>query len=451
MTFTFKIDLPYPLDIVYKWHQRPGAVQRLTPPWVRIRHYESTAGLENDSIVTLKCTVKGLPQAWKVQHFGVLPPFCFSDQALKSPFHSWTHHHRFYPNSESSCTVEDTIHCNFFRYTRLDRFLKRWVKKELETLFRYRHATLQQDLNMLLMHKSGPLKIVITGASGFIGNPLSFYLSTQGYDVKALKYTENPQPGGWNPYKGFIDRDLLEGCDAIIHLAGQTPACFWTPKQKKSIYESHVRGTQFLCSTLKNLRNPPKTLLAASGIGIYGCNPEGIITENSEIQTDSFLGNVAYQTEAATAEAAHSGIRIVHLRLGAVLSSAGGMLGKLLPLFKCGLGAKIGDGHQMISWIGLEDVLRIINFCLHHPQLSGPINIVSPHSISNELFTKTTATHLNRKSRFTLPKPLLRFVAGQMADELLLANQSVIPQKLLNCKYSFLHPTLKSVLKHTTP
>lgn len=298
-----------------------------------------------------------------------------------------------------------------------------------------------------------PIKsILIAGASGFIGKALQPFLESNDYIVHGMNRTQPKSPYYWNP-PYTINSDSFKNIDAIINLAGSPVICRWTNPHKHNIYHSRVQTTQFLCKTLASLEKKPSVLINASAIGIYGVNREESVTENSpppSPDNQGFLYKVCHDWEAATLPAKEASIRVINLRIGIVIHPSGGMLAKSIPLFKLYLGSLLGNGSQYFSWIVLLDLLRIFHFCLTHPSLNGPINATSPFPISNKVFTHALANALKRKA-FLPPVPsfLLKSLLGkQMAQETVLSNLHVIPQKLLDSGFEFYYPTLPEALQH---
>ena len=290
------------------------------------------------------------------------------------------------------------------------------------------------------------MKIVVTGASGFVGSALVSTLSAAGHSLVQLK-----RPNQWNPETRLIDSTAFRGVDAVVHLAGENIASGrWTAARKQRIRDSRVKGTKLIAETVGQLDRPPQVLVSASAIGYYGDRGSEILREESPAG-DGFLSEVCRQWEAATDAATRKGIRVVHLRTGLVLGGGGGALSKMLLPFKLGLGGKIGSGEQFWSWIALEDVCAAIVHCIQAAGLHGPVNIVSPSPITNLEFTKTLGRVLGRPTVFPMPAFAARLAFGEMADALLLASQRVEPAKLVGSRFVFrykeLEPALQRALK----
>jgi len=292
------------------------------------------------------------------------------------------------------------------------------------------------------------MKYLVSGASGLIGSALVGPLTADGHQVTRL--TRSGGGAGsvrWDPATGVADRAAIEGHDAVVHLAGENIAGRWTAAKKRRISESRIAGTRSLCASLISLKQPPRALVCASAIGYYGDRGDEVLNESSPPGT-GFLPEVCRQWEEAAGLAAAHGIRVVHLRFGVVLSRRGGALAKMLTPFRLGLGGRIGDGAQFMSWIAIDDVVGAIRHALTRDDLSGPANAVSPAPVTNREFTAKLARVVSRPAVFPMPATAARLVFGEMADALLLASARVAPAKLLSTGYVFLHPTLEEALRH---
>ncbi len=294
------------------------------------------------------------------------------------------------------------------------------------------------------------MKVIVSGASGLIGNALIPVLTAAGHSVQPLVRRGNSSTGEitWDPEAGTIDKKGIDGADVVIHLAGESIAeGKWTPEKKERIKESRVKGTTLLAGTLAGLDNPPSALIAASAIGYYGDRGEEILKEDSG-SGQGFLPLVCEAWEASTAPASEKGIRVVNLRIGIVLSPKGGALAKMLLPFKLGAGGKLGSGNQYMSWIALDDVIGVIHFAITTDALQGPVNTVSPNPVTNQEFTKTLGKVLMRPTIFPAPAFALRAAMGELADALLLASTRVHPSKLIGASYPFQYPELEGALRH---
>ena len=295
-------------------------------------------------------------------------------------------------------------------------------------------------------------KILISGASGLIGTSLIRASGANQISVTRLvrkSRPESPQQICWSPQSSpaMADASPLEGFDAVIHLSGANIGAHrWTAAYKREIVESRVQSTHALAQLLAGLKNPPRAFLCASATGIYGNRGDEILTESSA-PGSGFLAETCVQWEAAAQPAKDAGIRVVHLRFGAGLSLEGGALAKLLPIFRMGLGGKLGSGKQWMSWMSLPDVVSAIFHIIQEAQLSGPVNMVSPILVTNAEFTRTLANVLHRPAIFPVPAFALRAVVGEMADEAVLASTRVIPARLAETGFHFQHAQLALALE----
>ena len=292
------------------------------------------------------------------------------------------------------------------------------------------------------------MRLLVSGASGLVGTALARLLEPQG--ITLLNLTRSPRHAhdvGWDPAAGKLDRGALEGVDAIVHLAGESIASGrWSEQRKRRILDSRVNSTRLLAEAAASLDRPPRVLVSASAIGFYGNRGAERLTEESK-SGNLFLSEVCRQWEEATQPARGAGIRVVNTRFGVILSPDGGALQKMLTPFRFGLGGIVGDGRQYWSWITLQDTVRAIEFALQTEALSGAVNVVAPHPVTNSQFTKALGRVMHRPTIFPLPAFAARIVLGEMADELLLASANVVPQRLEAAGFTFLHAELEPALR----
>ena len=299
------------------------------------------------------------------------------------------------------------------------------------------------------------MKVIVTGSTGLIGTALVRTLLADGHEVTRLVRGDAQTfsaPGTsavrWDPRAGTVEAEKLEGHDAAVHLAGESIAeGRWDEEKKRRIMESRVRGTRLIAETLARLERKPEALVSASAIGFYGNRGDEVLTEESASGTD-FLSEVCREWEKATLAASQVGIRVVHLRTGVVLSAQGGALAKMLTPFKMGVGGRVGDGRQYMSWIDLDDEVGVIRRAIEDRDLRGPVNVVAPRPVTNEEFTKTLGGVLGRPTIFPVPAFAARLAFGEMADALLLASQRVEPARLKSSGYEFKYPDLAASLRH---
>jgi uncharacterized protein (TIGR01777 family) len=451
-TFVRRTHIPAPAAEVFNWHTRPGAFERLSPPWEPVEVVERTGGIEDGSRIVLRMQIGPFPQRWVSEHRDFVAGQQFRDVQVSGPFACWEHAHRVEPDGPSACYLEDAIEYAL-PFGMVGRTVGgAFVRHKLERLFTYRHHITVHDI---VQHRARrgerPMKVLVTGASGLVGSALVPFLTTGGHQVTRLVRSRPRADAAevqWDPLTGSVDAAALEGLDAVVHLAGENIAAGrWTAEQKARIRDSRVKGTKTLCEALAGLSQPPSVLISASAIGYYGDRGEEVMHEDSAPGT-GFLAEVCRAWEEATEPARQKGIRVVHARIGVVLSAAGGALAKMLTPFKLGAGGVVGSGTQYMSWVSLDDVVGAIHHVLCIDTLRGPVNLVAPHPATNYEFTKTLGQVLGRPTFFPLPAFAARVVFGEMADALLLASTRVVPTQLLATGYAFRHPDLAGALRH---
>eukprot|EP00640_Fibrocapsa_japonica_P003215 CAMPEP_0113935610 /NCGR_PEP_ID=MMETSP1339-20121228/2736_1 /TAXON_ID=94617 /ORGANISM="Fibrocapsa japonica" /LENGTH=336 /DNA_ID=CAMNT_0000937829 /DNA_START=191 /DNA_END=1201 /DNA_ORIENTATION=+ /assembly_acc=CAM_ASM_000762 len=307
-------------------------------------------------------------------------------------------------------------------------------------------------------------KVAVSGSSGMIGQALIKNLegsNINGKPIQVLRITRKPGSAEdevkWNPSKGTIDGEDLEGVDAVVHLAGENVASgdggisgllgTWTNAKKDRILTSRVQGTQLLADTIAGLKNPPKVFVCSSAVGYYGYQGGAQeFTEQSEVG-DGFLAQVCQEWEDST-KAASKKCRVVNLRTGIVLAAQGGVLAKLMPLFQVGGGGNLGSGSQYMSWISIRDMVNGIKFAIEKPSLSGPVNVVAPRPVTNAEFTQALASAVSRPAIVPLPEPVGRVIFGQMGEEMLFGGQRVSASKLQKAGFNFEDENINSALQN---
>ena len=295
------------------------------------------------------------------------------------------------------------------------------------------------------------MRILVSGASGLIGSALVRRLSGLGHEVVRL-VRSHAQPGAgevsWDPMAGRIDRADLEAApvEAVVHLAGENLAKGrWTAHRKALIRDSRVEGTRLLAQTLATLPARPRVFCSASAVGFYGNRGDEELTEDS-VSGTGFLAEVCRDWEAATSPAAEAGIRVVRMRLGVVLDRSGGVLAKMLPMFRLGLGGRLGSGRQYLSWITLHDAVEAIRSLLAGLTLQGAVNLVTPTPVTNRQFTAALGRVLRRPALVPAPAAMLRLLLGEMAGELLLSSARVLPRRLVDAGFTFRDSELDAAL-----
>jgi hypothetical protein len=463
--FQQSVRLPVPARDAFDWHARPGAFERLNPPWAPARLVLRSGGIEDGARIEFIVRLGPLRQRWVAEHRGFVDGRQFQDVQVRGPFAEWEHTHTILPEGDSgwvrrrraiqgdsACELRDEI-----RYRlpagALGRLLAGgMIERQLRRVFRYRHRVTAADLSVHARYSEGrAMKILVSGSSGLVGSQLCPFLATGGHEVVPLTRPKSNAAADavhWDPAGGTIDRDKLDGFDAVVHLAGENIGDRrWSAEQKAKIRNSRVDGTRLLCTALASLDRPPKTVVCASAIGFYGDRGDELLDESSS-PGEGFLPDVCRDWEAACEPAREKGIRVVNTRFGVVLSPQGGALAKMLFPFKMCAGGAIGGGKQYWSWVALDDVISAILHALATESVKGPVNVVSPHPVTNRDFTKTLGRVLGRPTILPMPAFLARLALGEMADDLLLASARVQPKRLQETGYEFRFCELEPALRH---
>lgn len=445
---TFETSLSTSADDLFAWHSRPGAFERLAPPWQRIR-IDQPAPIVDGSRARLRLKKGPFWVHWLAEHRDVVPGRAFTDVQLEGPFSRWIHRHEFEPKNDSEALLRDRLDYALPAGVLGRAVAGRSVRRDIESTFAYRHATTARDLARHgSFEERSPLRVAVSGASGLVGSNLAPFLTTGGHEVVPLLRPGREQAGGisWSTEVGIERPETVRPFDALVHLAGENIAGGrWTRARKARIRDSRVEGTRALVRSLGELEKPPKALVCASAIGFYGSRGDEVVDEDSAAG-EGFLADTCRDWEAAALEAESLGVRVVLVRFGIILSPAGGALAKMLPPFRLGGGGVLGSGSQFMSWISVDDAVGAIHHALQDDRLSGPVNAVSPQPVSNRDFTKTLGRVLRRPTIVPMPAPAARLLFGEMADEMLLASTRVHPGKLEKAGFRFDDPDLGGAL-----
>jgi len=447
--FVKKSGLSHPAASVFAWHARPGALERLIPPWSKARVIAKHGGIESGARVELRMPVGPLSVRWVAEHRNYVEGREFTDVQVAGPFSLWEHTHRVTPTGAGSSVLEDTIRYRLPVGALGSVLGGSLVESELERTFAYRHRVTARDLDSHA-HCAPAASVAITGASGLVGSALVPFLRCGGHRVVEIGRScsmSSPDELRWNPARGELDTARLEGVDAVVHLAGDNIAAGrWSDARKRSILESRVAPTRLLAERLAGMQRRPRVLISASAIGFYGERGDEVVTE-TDAAGDGFLADVCRQWEAAVEPASRAGIRVVLLRIGVVLSPRGGALARMLPPFQLGGGGVLGSGRQYTSWISLEDLIAVIHHAMTDERLAGPVNAVAPVAVTNRELTRTLARVLSRPAIVPVPAFALRLAMGEMADALLLSSTRVASTKLAQAGYVFRDGDLETALR----
>lgn len=455
-TQTFRKELPVPQADLFAWHSRPGAFERLAPPWQSISIVHP-APLEEGSRVRLSLRKGPFRFAWTADHREVRPDDGFVDVQTEGPFARWIHRHDFEATDRGS-VLSDSIDYALPGGPVGALLAGATVRRDLSSTFAYRQETTARDLARHREFADTPrLRVAVSGAGGLVGGQLVPFLTTGGHEVVRIvrRPTSAPDEIHWDAATGLSGPPTGDPVDTIVHLAGESIADGrWTAARKERIRSSRVDGTRRLVRSLAHWETPPRTLVCASAIGFYGSRGDARLDEDSA-PGRGFLAEVCREWEAAAEEAKKLGMRVVMVRFGIILTPAGGALAKMLLPFKLGAGGRIGDGHQYMSWVSIDDAVHAIHQAIQDESLTGPVNVVSPNPVTNREFTKALGRALSRPTIAPLPSFAARLVFGEMADEMLLSSARVEPRRLTETGFRFddpeLEPALARLLGKTSP
>ena len=454
MLFQAQTALPVDVEQAFAYHERPGCLGRLIPPWEAVTVERSDGSLTVGSRVVLKTRVFGVPVRWVAEHTAYDPPHLFADTQVSGPFAAWDHEHRFASLDQvaNGSDTSKSLLTDRIEYRLPGGVLGRSLgagkaRRTIEAMFAYRHRVTRDDLELASNYSLQPQTIAVSGSSGLVGTTLCQLLTLLGHRVLRLVRSPSERAEELAVWSDSRDANRLAEADAVIHLAGKSIASGrWTDRVKAEIRDSRVDHTTRLCQILSQLDRKPKVLISASATGIYGSRGDEMLSESAS-PGDDFLADVAEEWEAACDPAREAGIRVVHPRFGVVLSPRGGALAKMLLPAKC-FGGALGSGRQWWSWIGLDDVVGGIYHALATESLSGPVNFVSPQPLTNRDFATTLGRVLGRPAILPAPAFVLRMALGEMADALLLASSRASSQRLIESGYRFRFSDLESCLRY---
>ena len=450
--FVLRTPLAHPVDEIFAWHMRPGALERLIPPWDNVEILKRSGTPANGGQILFRVKRGPTDMKWEVRHTDYVEGVSFRDEQIRGPFTRWVHTHRFEPTEDGGCMVEDHVDWELPLGLAGRLLGGSTVEHELERLFAFRHQRLAGDLDRIERYRGDhPLRVGVTGSTGFIGSSLCSVLTTGGHEVVRLRRDKSALEAGdalWNPMGEPDDLTGLEGLDAIVHLAGEPLLGLrWTEEKKKRIWASRVKGTEWLARTLAQLKRPPRVLVAASAVGYYGDRGNQVLTESSK-PGKGFLPDLCQAWEEATRPAARMAIRVVRLRTGLVLSPAGGALGTMLMPFKVGVGGRLGSGRQYVSWIDHDDMLSLILHVIRTDTIRGAVNATTPYPVPNATFTGTLGRILGRPTLLPVPSLAVKALFGEMGKATLLASVRARPAVAEETGFEFAYPGLEESLRH---
>lgn len=433
MSIEHSSSVDHSIDEVFAWHERSGAFERLLPPWQPVRLIEEAGSLADGRAVI------GLPGGirWVAQHGDYDPPHGFVDDLVSLPL-PWHHVHSFASDGPSRTRVTDVVETPV-------------PSPLLRKMFVYRHTQLRDDLGAvaeLRRRDPTPRVVAVTGSSGLIGTALCAFLSTAGHRVVRL-VRRAPRTDGERTWDvDDPDPRIFEDVDAVVHLAGASIAGRFSEAHKRAIESSRTVPTSRLVDAVVRAKGP-RVLLTASAIGYYGRDRGDEPLDEGAGRGDGFLADVVTRWEAASARADDAGLRVVRVRTGLVLSPRSGLLKLLRPVFLAGLGGRIGDGRQWLSWIDLDDLTDVYARALLDERIEGALNAVAPSPVRNKEFSATLARVLQRPSIVPVPTAALAIVVRpDGVREVASASQRVVPRRLEAAGFRFRRPGLEASLRH---
>ncbi len=450
--FERALELPVTAQELFAWHERPGAFQRLMPPWQTMELVKAAEGLHDGSKLVFRMKTGGVWMEWEALHKEYVAGRQFVDEQVRGPFKSWRHLH-LVEEVEGGARLVDRVD-----YELPGGALGTWAgqakaKRVLERLFAFRHERTRNDI---LAHRLGgarPMTGAIRGASGLVGQAWTAFLGGGGHTV--LKMVRRKLDSGaalraderaWDPSAGKVQEGALEGVDVVIHLAGANVGDGrWTPEKKREIRESRELGAKALVQAIRQTQKKPTALITASAVGYYGDGGAGRVDEASPAGT-GFLAEVCQAWEESAMEVRAEGVRVAALRLGVVLTAKGGALAKMLPAYMAGAGGRMGSGTQYMSWVSLDDVLSAFLWAMVHP-VDGAVNVVSANPVPQGEFAKVLGSVLGRPAVVRTPASAVRLLFGEMGESLLLSGVRVRPGVLQQGGLEPLFPDVESALR----
>jgi uncharacterized protein len=448
--FEWRSIMPVPADELYAYHARPGAFERLAPPWHRIRVVEQHGGVQDGGHLVFEYGLGPVKRRWAAEVSDHVEGRQFVDRQTQGPFGRWQHTHRFVPIDEHTSELHDHVEYSLPAGQLTDVLGDMPVAGVLRRLFQFRHERTRADLRRHAVWAAAPRQtVVVAGASGLVGSALTAYLTTAGHRVVKLvrRAPAGPDEVKWDPATGVLAPEALAQADAVVNLSGESLFGLWTAKKRQAIMDSRRQATGAIAGALAALGGDgPRSLVSGSAVGAYGSRGGEALTEQSA-RGDDFLAQVCAAWEDAATPAAEAGVRVAHPRFGLALTPRGGALGAMLPLFKAALGGRIGDGWQWWSWIAIDDELAALEWLLHDAAVSGPVNVTSPEPVTNREFTDTLAGVVRRPAWLAAPQAVVERGAGDLGRQMLLASQRALPLRLKEAGFTFEYARLEDALR----
>lgn len=443
---------------LFHWHTRPATFKRLFPSWLDSRKY--TFVLKEAKEGALLSVSKKLPKFLKIfdlfsytlKYTSIKENSSFTTLMIKGPYAYFSHEQSYHPAGKET-KVKDQVLYKAPLGKLGQKLLAPSIRQNIRRTLNYRQTLAKSDLNALKPYsKNQLLRIIISGASGFVGDTLASFLKSAGHEVLCLvrdKKRVDDTHIYWNPEKGEIALSLLNNCDALINLAGENIDQSWSAPKRALLRKSRVEATHFLLESLDQLDNPPPTLISASACGYYGYEEEREMTEKDP-PGRGFLAKLCVDWEEAAMAYASRDLRrrTLLLRFGMILGARGGALPKMATAARFGLLPCLGSGQQKISWISIDDAVYAIHHLLRRPEIiAGPVNICTPEPVTNEELTRLILKIYGKKFTFKTPERLLELAMGRKARELLLSKSWMAPTVLQESKFHWEYRSLEETLR----
>ncbi|MEZ5980505.1 MAG: TIGR01777 family oxidoreductase [Planctomycetota bacterium] len=442
------------VEELFDWHTRPGALTRLLPPFEGARIEGEDRGPVAGERVELEVPVGPIGTRWVARIERVERPTGFVDVQESGPFASWRHEHRF-EHAASGAVMRDHIEYELPVASVSRPIVGGFVERKLERGFRYRHDTVVADLAMHREHRAlagdrFPRRVLVAGASGLVGEGLCAMLSTGGHEVVRLvrRDARGDDEIAWDPAHHVLDPARVAGFDAVVCLSGAGIADGrWTDERKELLRSSRLDSIDTLARALLASGAPPRVLVQASAVGFYDDSGERPLDESAP-RGRGFLPELCEAWEDASRPLEEAGVRVARMRLGVVLTPSGGALAKMLPAFRLGVGGRVGDGRQWLTWVAYDDVLAAFHRALCDERLAGPVVVAAPEPIQQRDFARTLGRVLHRPAIAPLPGPVVGALFGEMGRTLLLRGPRAVPGRLMEGGFRHRHPDLEGALRH---
>ncbi|MBD2763245.1 TIGR01777 family protein [Kocuria sp. cx-116] len=460
--FEYETRLTQPREEVFAWHQRPGALPRLTPPFGGGPDQVTegpTDGIEPGSHVKLGVSVPGtfgtVHVPWTARHGDWDPPRYFTDRMERGPLGEWEHRHNFEETPEGGTLVRDQVTVRTLPRVaeKASGLSDKLMRGQLKRIFAYRERQLRGDLDFHDQHRGPRLRVAVGGASGLIGSQVCALLETGGHEVVRLERGGTTRDGviGWDPEKGLLNpRDLAE-IDVVLHLGGSSIATRFTRKNKEKILHSRVDSTALLVRAIGQVpeRQRPRALVVGSAVGYHGTDRGDEILTEDQPPGAGFLAHVCAEWEKAAHGAEVFGVRVINVRTGLVLTPSGGLLRPQLPLMAAGLSGPLGGGRQWQSWIGIDDMAGAVAHLVLSEDASGPYHVAAPNPVRQKDFARIISGVLHRPAVVPTPIAGPRALLGKEATrETVAASHRVDVSKFLDTGYQFRHEGLRECAEH---